>query len=129
MGVELLKKSVFRSWERYAELCSHIRLHLVEELRHLLGIQLLCLTDNRYHLIMPGDLSAQVLPTIIVVHILLRCPSLPLDTGKPHPHQSILADGAFLRCLLDLDGIGAVLQEGKDVGQLLVEDQPPCLLA
>ena len=105
-----------------------VLLNVIEELRHLFGVQLarrviyalqLFAYLNRFH---------QEFFAVVHINIFLWCSRLSLDTGEPHPHQVILRYAAFLICSLNGDGVLTIRQQGENVGQFNIERQPPIVL-
>ena len=106
--VELFKEPVLRLWQRDAKLLRCIRLYLVQELRHLLHVQLTARRIDTLPLLAHLDSLHEELLAVIHIDVILRCPRLTLYAGKPHPHQVVLRDATLLAGLLDGDVIRAV---------------------
>ncbi len=127
MRVELAEKSILWPRQRDAQLRSCIGLYLVQELRHLLGVHPLRLTNHLLHALTDMHHAAEKLLAVVVVNVLRWCSRLTLDAAEPHPHEGVLRYRPLLRHFLDLDAVRAILQQREDVGRLLVKGEPPTL--
>ena len=111
MVYKLLVVSVGGQWQCYAPFSGRIRLHLVHEVAHLDGVQLACAANDGETLAPDVGLTQQELAAIVIVPVLFLGARVVLHALKPHPHERVLAYGAWLGLALDAQHIDTVTQK------------------
>lgn len=129
MLIELLEEPVLWLWKRYTKLRRCIGLYLVQELRHLLRVELAAGVVDTLQLLTDLYGLHQELLAVVHIDVILRCACLTLDARQPHPHQIVLRHATLLAGSLDGDMVRAIRQRAEHIGQLRIERQTPILLS
>lgn len=107
---EFLVIPVGRQRQCNAPFSSGISLDLIHKVGHLHGVHSARATDNRKPPASNFSLTHQELTAVVVVPVLFFSSRVLFHALEPHPHERVLADGAWLGLALDGDGIDTVTE-------------------
>ena len=114
-------------WQIDSEFGGCISLNFIHESFHLDRIQFRSTSNNRNNISIHTYLPWKKLPAIVIMYIQLIRACLPLNTGKPQPHERVLRQGTWFYLSLDAYSVSSIFERGTEVVKRLIHCDYPIL--